>query len=64
MLTYLEPCPFCGKKLVHKAGKRFNRFYKGEPTIYQHQLWTGCLLDGLEVRDIHLDKWNMRSRRV
>ena len=61
MITELKPCPFCGKKLVHKAGKRVNRFYKGEPTIYQHQLWSGCLLEGIEVWAKDLEKWNRRA---
>lgn len=35
-LNKLKPCPFCNKKLIHTNGKRVNRYYKGEPTIYKH----------------------------
>lgn len=59
--TTLAPCPFCGKRLVHKAGKRVNRFYNGEPTIYQHPVWSNCILDGIEVWTKDLAKWNMRA---
>ena len=61
MISHLAPCPFCGKKLVHKAGKRVNRFYKGEPTIYQHQLWTWYILCGIKVLAKDLMKWNRRT---
>ena len=61
MQNDLKPCPFCGKKLIHRAGKRVNRFYNGEPTIYYHYS-PKCILDGIEITDKDIDKWNRRVK--
>lgn len=60
MSIELKPCPFCGKRLIHKAGKRVNRFYKGEPTLYVHYS-PKCLLDEIRIwaKDIYV--WNTRK---
>ena len=60
MITEIKPCPFCGKKLIHKYGKRVNRYYKGEPTGYYHYS-PGCILDRIEVTERALEKWNRRK---
>ena len=59
-MTKLKPCPFCNKKLIHTNGKRVNRYYKGEPTIYKH-FPEGCILDGFQITEKTLDKWNTRT---
>lgn len=56
----LKPCPFCGKKLIHRAGKRVNRYYKGEPTLYIHYS-PKCFLHDIEVRAHELTFWNRRK---
>ena len=58
-MSQLKVCPFCGKKLIHKAGKRVNRYYKGEPTMYMHYN-PNCILDGIEICAKDIDKWNKR----
>ena len=58
-MAELLPCPFCNKKLIHTNGKRVNRYYKGEPTIYKH-FPEGCILDGLQITEKTLGKWNTR----
>ena len=56
----LKPCPFCGNKLIHVAGKRVNRFYNGERTHYYHYN-PKCFLHGVTITDATLDKWNRRK---
>ena len=60
-MAELLPCPFCNKKLIHTNGKRVNRYYKGEPTIYKH-FPEGCILDGLQITEKTLGKWNTRVK--
>lgn len=62
-MTELKPCPFCNKQLIHTNGKRVNRYYKGEPTIYKH-FPEGCILDGLQITEKTLDKWNTRKSAI
>jgi hypothetical protein len=57
----LKPCPFCGKKLIHRAGKRVNRYYQGQITRYVHSYYSGCLLDGIEITERDIEKWNRRK---
>lgn len=61
----LKPCPFCGMKLYHVLGKRVNRFYNGEPTMYKHPRTNKCLL-GVEWKEIEIwerdiERWNRRK---
>ena len=56
----LKPCPFCGKKLIHRAGKRVNRYYKGEPILYVHYS-PKCFLHGIEISAQDLNSWNRRQ---
>lgn len=61
----LKPCPFCGRKLLYVGGKRVNRYYKGEPTRYQHPQNDDCILGkyGYEVKIWNakdVDAWNRR----
>ena len=58
--TELLACPFCGKKLEHRAGKRVNRYYKGEPTIYEHYS-PGCVLHEFVLYAKDIEAWNTRK---
>ena len=60
----VKPCPFCGAKLKHVLGKRVNRYYNGEPTMYEHPLRQDCLLgrygQTIQVYGVQLEAWNKR----
>ena len=60
----LKPCPFCGANLMHIGGKRVNRYYKGEPTIYEHPPRQSCVLGRygktIVIRETDLYSWNKR----
>lgn len=58
-MAEVKPCPFCNKNLIHTNGKKVNRHYKGEPTVYRH-LPEGCILDGLQITEKTLERWNTR----
>jgi len=65
--TTLLPCPFCGVKLIHVYGKRVNRYYKGEPTLYEHPPKQTCFLGRYgklaQVREMDIKEWNTRAGR-
>ena len=64
-MAELKPCPFCGASLMHIAGKRVNRYYKGEPTMYEHPPRQSCILGRygktVVIRETDLEDWNRRA---
>lgn len=50
--TILEPCPFCGAKLMDTERE----------SVFAHPVNTGCYLDGHYV--YNLDAWNRRNNKV
>jgi hypothetical protein len=61
----LKPCPFCGAKLMHIRGKRVNRYYNGEPTLYEHPQKQSCILGRFaketRVYETDIEAWNRRA---
>ena len=64
-MSDLKPCPFCGADLMHIAGKRVNRYYRGEPTIYEHPPRNNCVLGKygktIIIREVDIEAWNRRD---
>lgn len=63
-MAELKPCPFCGRKLLFRAGKRVNRYYNGEPTLYEHEQTDDCILGKygktITVYAKDVEAWNRR----
>ena len=64
-MAELKPCPFCGVPLMHIYGKRVNRYYKGEPTLYEHPPKDSCVLGKygrtITIRENDIESWNRRA---
>ena len=64
-MAELKPCPFCGANLIHIYGKRVNRYYMGEPTLYEHPPRIDCVLGRygktINVRENDVKAWNRRA---
>lgn len=53
-MAELKPCPFCG------GGKSNGIILKTDRQGVWKHWYTGCILDGFEIRATRIEEWNRR----